>query len=101
VQPNRTIRIKKERSGQRGKCKEYINNNKIKIKKKLRFTAMVCHFSLREMASSLLSEKYYRSLGSRSTYLRLSAIRPPCPLDQFLIEESVKRGLSPNIKTLC
>ena len=36
MQPNRTIRIKKERSGQRGKCKEYINNNKIKIKKKIK-----------------------------------------------------------------
>ena len=32
MQPNRTVRIKEERSGQKEKCKEYINNIKIKIK---------------------------------------------------------------------
>ena len=62
---------------------------------------VVCHFSLREMASSLPSEKYCMSSGSRSTCSILSVIWPPCPLAQFWIEESVGRGLSPNIKTLC
>ena len=66
----------------------------------MKFTAIVCHFSLREIASSLPSAKYCMSSSNRSVYPRLSAIQPPCPLAQFRMQESVGRGRSPNMKTL-
>ena len=62
---------------------------------------MVCHFSLKEMASSLSSKKYCMSSSNRSACPKLFKIRTPYPLVQFRIEELARSGLSPNIKTLC